>query len=194
MAKSKDKKKLKKAKKNKQAVAAKSSFPWIYLMVAIIAGLVVYATIYSNEYLNYDDDLYVHENPLIRNMEFGDLFAGPYASQYSPMAMSIMSIQYWLSDSIGFIRFGSLLVHLLNVLFVFLIFKNLTKEDWMAGVIALLWAVHPMQVESVAWLAAAMKIGTYTLAFYLCTIDGILGPMQRTSCGFAFDVVSDRLF
>jgi len=179
MAKSKDKKKLKKAKKNKQAVAAKSSFPWIYLMVAIIAGLVVYATIYSNEYLNYDDDLYVHENPLIRNMEFGDLFAGPYASQYSPMAMSIMSIQYWLSDSIGFIRFGSLLVHLLNVLFVFLIFKNLTKEDWMAGVIALLWAVHPMQVESVAWLAAAMKIGTYTL-FYLAAIWAYLKYLDDT--------------
>ena len=162
------KKKKKKKKASKAKIVAKKT-NWMYLVIALVATGVIYFSLFDNEYLNYDDDIYVHENPLIRNMKVGDLFAGPYASQYSPMAMTIMAIQYKISDSLGFIRFGSLLVHLLNVLFIFLIFKNLTKEDWMAGVIAVLWAVHPMQVESVAWLAAAMKIGTYAL-FYLAAI------------------------
>lgn len=180
MAKSKDKKKLKKVKKKKQVLATKASFPWLYLVVALVAGAAVYMTLFSNEYLNYDDDLYVYENPLIRNMDVSALFGGPYASQYSPMAMTLMSVQYKISESIQFIRFGSLLVHLLNVLFIFLIFRKLCKEDWMAGVIALLWAVHPMQVESVAWLAAAMKIGTYTL-FYLMAIWFYLRYLDDTN-------------
>ena len=167
MTKIKTKKKSKKASKAKVAQVPKTN--WVYLLIALVAAGAIYFSLFDNEYLNYDDDLYVHENPLIRNMQVGDLFAGPYASQYSPMAMTIMAIQYKISDSLGFIRFSSLLVHLLNVLFIFLVFKNLTKEDWMAGVIALLWAIHPMQVESVAWLAASMKIGTYAL-FYLFSI------------------------
>lgn len=168
MAKIKTKKKNK-SKKSKVNSTASQKTNWVYLVIALVAAGVVYFTLFGNEYLNYDDDIYVHENSLIRNMEIGALYAGPYASQYSPMAMTLMGIQYQISDSLGFIRFGSLLVHLLNVLFIFLIFRKLTKEDWMAGVVALLWAVHPIQVESVAWLAAAMKIGSYTL-FYLASI------------------------
>ncbi len=179
MAKTKDKKKLKKQNKKKQAPAAKQ-IKWAYLLVAIIAGAIVFSTIFDNAYLNYDDDVYVYENPLIRNMEMGDLFSGSYLSQYSPMAMTIMAIQYKISDSVGFIRFGSLFVHLLSVLFVFLIFRRLTKEDWMAGVIATLWAVHPMQVESVAWLSAAMKVGTYTL-FYFMSIWMYLKYLDNTT-------------
>lgn len=168
MAKVKTKKKNKKKASKAQAIASPKT-KWVYLVIALIAAGAVYFSLFDNEYLNYDDDIYVHGNPLIRNMEVGDLFAGPYASQYSPMAMTIMAVQYKISDSISFIRFGSLLVHLLNILFIFLVFKNLTKEDWMAGILALIWAVHPIQVESVAWLAASMKIGTYAL-FYLASI------------------------
>lgn len=176
MAKIKTKKKNKN-KASKTVVSPKTN--WVYLLIALVAAGVIYFSLFDNEYLNYDDDLYVHENPLIRTMKVGDLFAGPYASQYSPMAMTIMAVQYKISDSIGFIRFGSLFVHLLNVLFIFLIFKNLTKEDWMAGVIAVLWAVHPMQVESVAWLAASMKIGTYAL-FYLASIWFYIKYLDKT--------------
>ncbi len=177
MADIKAKKKKKKSSKAKAIVAKKTN--WMYLVIALVAAGVIYFSLFDNEYLNYDDDIYVHANPLIRNMDLGALFSKPYASQYSPMAMMIMAIQYKISDGLGFIRFGSLLVHVLNVLFIFLIFKNLTKEDWMAGVIALLWAVHPMQVESVAWLAAAMKIGTYAL-FYLASIYLYLKYLDNT--------------
>jgi len=166
MAKTKDKKKLKKQSKKKQ-VQKKQSIQWAFLLVALVAGAIVFSSIFDNAYLNYDDDVYVHENPLIRNLEVGTLFGGSYLSQYSPMAMTLMGVQYKISDSIGFIRFGSLLTHLLSVLFVFLIFRKLTKEDWMAGVIAVLWAAHPMQVESVAWLSAAMKVGSYTLFYFM---------------------------
>ena len=167
MAKTKDKKKLKKQSKKKLVQNKQQGVKWVFLLIAIVAGAIVFSTIFENAYLNYDDDIYVHENPLIRNLEIGKLFSESYASQYSPMAMTIMGIQYKISDSIAFIRFGSLLIHLLSVFFVFLIFRKLTKEDWMAGLIATLWAVHPMQVESVAWLSAAMKVGSYTLFYFI---------------------------
>jgi len=178
MAKTKDKKKLKKQSKKKQ-VQKKQGIQWAFLLVAIVAGAIVFSTIFDNAYLNYDDDVYVHENPLIRNLEVGTLFGGSYLSQYSPMAMTLMGVQYKISDSTGFIRFGSLLIHLLSVLFVFLIFRKLTKEDWMAGLIATLWAVHPMQVESVAWLSAAMKVGSYTM-FYFMSIWMYLKYLDNT--------------
>ena len=73
MAKKKDKKNLKKETKKKK-VQVKQGVQWAFLLVAIVAGAIVFSSIFDNAYLNYDDDVYVHENPLIRNLDIGTLF------------------------------------------------------------------------------------------------------------------------
>ena len=158
------KKKLAKAKQ--QEAATKGSFPW--LAIALVGTLIAYAMVFGNDFVNYDDDIYITENPLIQNLEIGNLFSKFYFSQYSPLAMTIMGIEFKIfGNNPAAIHGLSLLFHLINVALVFLIFKNLSKEVAIAGIIALFFGVHPVQVESVAWLSGSMKIGTYAMFFFL---------------------------
>lgn len=142
----------------------------IWLLLALVLTLVSYSGIYDNQYVNYDDDVYVTENPPLRNLEIGTLFSEIYLNQYAPLAMTIAGLEFKASDAnLGFIRFMSVFFHLLCVLLVFGIFRIIMRDDFMAAMLALLFGLHPMQVESVAWLAASMKIGTYSFFFLLAT-------------------------
>ncbi len=162
-----EERKARKAKKKAQKEQTVVKKP-VWLALALILTLLTYSGIYDNQYVNYDDDVYVTENPLLRNVEVGTLFSDTYLNQYSPVAMVIMGLEYKMSDANPkFIRFMSVLFHLLCVLLVFGVFRIVMKDDFMAGMIALLFGLHPMQVESVAWLAASMKIGTYSFFFLL---------------------------
>ena len=143
-----------------------SKLPWMW--IALIGTLIAYVMVFGNDFVNYDDDIYITENPLIQNLEIGNLFSKFYFSQYSPLAMSIMGIEFKIfGNNPAAIHAISLLFHLGNVALVFLIFKNLTKEIAIAGLVALFFGIHPVQVESVAWLSGSMKIGTYALFFFL---------------------------
>jgi tetratricopeptide (TPR) repeat protein len=64
-------------------------------------------------------------------------------------------------------HFTSLLIHVINTVLLFLLLKRLTGALWKSGFVAALFAVHPLNVESVAWIAERKNI--------LCTLFWILG-------------------
>jgi tetratricopeptide (TPR) repeat protein len=166
---SREKIEARKAKKAKQKQITKEDriFRPIWLILALVLSLVSYTNIYDNDYLNYDDDIYVTENPPLRNLDFGALYGETYQNQYSPLAMTIVGMEFKANDSLGFIRFMSVLFHLACVAMVFFTFRLLFTDDIQAGLLALLFGVHPLQVESVAWLAASFKIGSFAFFFLL---------------------------
>ena len=127
-----NKKKLSKKKLTKVKQQG-SSLPW--LAIALVGTLIAYAMVFGNDFVNYDDDIYITENPLIQNLEIGKLFSKFYFSQYSPLAMTIMGIEFkTFGNNPAAIHGLSLLFHLINVGLVFLIFKNLSKEVAIAAV------------------------------------------------------------
>ena len=161
-------KERKKAKAVKEAMNRPTN--WIWLAAIVLLTVIAYQGHFDNEYLNYDDDIYVTSNPLIIGQQHSALFTETYLNQYSPLAMFIMGMEFKaFGQDVAMIRAISLLIHILCALLIVKIFRFWDKEGTWAYVLALLFALQPMNVESVAWIAASMKIGTFSL-FFLASV------------------------
>jgi protein O-mannosyl-transferase len=114
--------------------------------------------IHKCEFINYDDEDYVTQNLKIQHGFTREAirwaFTEGHASNWHPVT--------WLSHMLDCKLFGldsgkhhivNLLIHILNVLLLFWILKCTTGEIWKSAIAACLFAVHPLRVESVAWVA-----------------------------------------
>ena len=161
----------KKRPKIKKKVAQTSSTKYRKLLIAalVIVTTVAFLPMLESSFLNYDDDIYIMDNPFIRVPSlstYKTLFSSFYLQQYAPLAMCIMSIEVMLFGANPVpLKLISILLHLLNAVLVFYLFKILLKNFDIAFITAVIFALHPLQVEAVAWQAASMKIGSYALFF-----------------------------
>jgi tetratricopeptide (TPR) repeat protein len=111
----------------------------------------------NNGFANIDDDSYVVNNVNIRDISFHNLekvFTSKYVDNYQPLTMLTYMVEYQffqLNPSIYHIT--NLLLHIINCLLIFALIYALSGQYFLSLLIALLFAVHPMRVESVAWIA-----------------------------------------
>jgi tetratricopeptide (TPR) repeat protein len=130
----------------------------IFVYVGIVvATLVAYEPIRHNYFVSYDDDLYM-KNPAVTGGITHDsiilAFTKLYAANWHPLT--------WLSHMLDYRLFGlnptghhlvSVAIHIVNALLLFWILTNITGTMWASAFIAAVFALHPLQVESVAWIA-----------------------------------------
>ena len=159
----------------------------LWLGVVLLATAVAYLPALRGDFTNYDDGLYILANPLIRNLDWGhfkDLFSTTYQNQYDPIAMLIMAMEFKaFGASPVALKAVSIVLHLVNTVLVFQLIRELfTRFDY-AIVTAALFALNTQQVESVAWLAASMKIGSYAL-FFLCSLLAYIRYLKNKSRGW----------
>ena len=122
------------------------------------ATLAVYWPAIHNDFLNYDDTLYFTSNPrVLTGLTPGNMvwaFTTAHASNWHPVT--------WLSLMLDVQMFGkgpagphltNLLLHAANTVLLFLLFQRLTAATWRSALVAALFALHPLHVESVAWVA-----------------------------------------
>lgn len=125
---------------------------------------VIYRGSLDNDFTNWDDLGYVLTDPWIKNssMEgFKKLFSmdALVMGNYHPLTI----VTYWWEYSKHglepyFYHRDSMILHIICTFTVFLFARVLTKNLTVAGVVALLFAVHPMRVESVTWIAGRKDI------------------------------------
>ncbi len=151
------------------APAAGFSFfekPWLPELALAVATVAVYAASLDNGFVFFDDDKAILYNKALLNPSFGKFFSGQNLGMYAPFTW----LAYWLGKGIsgqeawGYHLLG-LALHTLNAILVFSFLKQLTGRAWPAFFAALLFAVHPMQVEAVSWAAALSTVLFST--FYL---------------------------
>ncbi len=134
----------------------------------------------DNGFTNWDDPGYVTGNPSIRHITPGTIvwfFSHPSASNYHPLTMISLSIDYaltkkdpnatneGLSINARVFHITSLVLHLLNVILVFFFIYILSGKRIIVPTVAgFLFAVHPMHVESVAWISERKDV-LYTFFF-----------------------------
>jgi len=139
---------------------------WLPQFAIAVAAFVVYAASVSNGFVFFDDDKAILYNKALQNPSLGKFFKGENLGMYAPLSW----IAYWIGQGIsgkeawGYHLLG-LLLHALNAVMVFTFLKRLTGRDWAAFFAALLFAVHPIQVEAVSWAAALSTVLFST--FYL---------------------------
>lgn len=152
--------------------------PWLPELALALSALAVYAVSVQNGFVFFDDDKAILYNRTLQNPSFGKFFSGQNLGMYAPLTW----IAYWAGNALsgkeawGFHALG-LALHTLNAVLVFTLLRRLTQRSWPAFFAALLFAVHPVQVEAVSWAAALSTVLFST--FYLLSLIGYLGWLKR---------------
>jgi tetratricopeptide (TPR) repeat protein len=141
---------------------------WNYkkaLLAILFLCLLSYLPIWKNGFVNWDDDLYIVENPIIFSIHLKDIFTANVIGNYHPFTVLVLAIEYKLFglNPMGF-HGVSLLLHLCNTLLVFFCIRKLNGNTTVALVASLLFGIHPVHVESVAW-ASELKDVLYSFFF-----------------------------
>ncbi|MBK7409314.1 MAG: tetratricopeptide repeat protein [Saprospirales bacterium] len=158
-------------KKKKIAPEQKSNpiFAWAGLAVIILVTFAIYAPSLQNECINLDDPGYVTGNPYIQELtakNIGKLFTEPLAGYYHPVTMLSLALDYRVSGSEPYtFHLVNLLLHVANTILVFFFIYLLSHRKVVAALFtALFFAIHPMHVESVVWVAQRKDL-LYTFFF-----------------------------
>ncbi len=130
---------------------------WIYLLL-VLAVLGVYSQVLQFDFVTYDDPDYVTANP---HVQAGLTWAGvawafrtSYAGNWFPLTwLSHMLDSTLFGLDSGWHHFTSVWIHALSTLLWFAVLKRLTGARWRSALVAFLFALHPLHVESVAWVA-----------------------------------------
>ena len=146
----------------------RSGLTWLFAVLAITA--IFLFPMLNNGFTNWDDELYVTQNTLLKGPDWGAIFTKSYASNYHPLTILSLAFNYAISGVDPFsYHFVNWLLHILNTALVFLFtYKISGKKIYVAAFVSLIFGVHPMHVESVAWVSERKDV-LYALFFFTGT-------------------------
>ena len=145
------------------------NIPLVNILFIILLRLIVYIPAMRGSFI-WDDDDYVTKNPLLNSLAGlrRVWFSTDQPSQYFPLTYTIFWIQkrIWGLNPIGY-HLVNLLLHSINVLLVWIFLRRLAiKGAWLA---ACIFAIHPVQVETVAWITELKNI--LSCMFYILSLN-----------------------
>ena len=131
---------------------------WILCILLLIVTTVVFWQVHRHEFVYFDDGVYVTQNPHIQSgiSLKGILwaFSTTYAEFWHPLTWLSLMLDYQIYGlNAGGYHVTNLILHALSVLLLFLLFHRMTGAVWKSAFVAAVFAIHPLRVESVAWVA-----------------------------------------
>lgn len=132
----------------------------VLVLAALLVVLVIlpYAQTVQHAFIDYDDQEFVTENPAVRAGLTGEGLRWAFTTVHSANWMPLT----WLSHMIDVTLFGldpgwhhlvNVLIHALSALLLLLALFRMTGAVWQSAFVAALFGIHPLHVESVAWIA-----------------------------------------
>ena len=166
----------KKNKSNHFSSDKKNRFPeikgkkyWWSLIAILFLTLIIYLPSLKNEFVSLDDDGYVINNPLIQHFNLKLMFTSYCMGNYHPFVLAVYTFIYSVAKDLPFTyHLVNLLIHLLNTAIVLFLIYELVGVVEIAIVVSLFFGIHPMHVESVAWVSE-LKDLMYT-SFFLFSL------------------------
>jgi protein O-mannosyl-transferase len=130
---------------------------FICLWLALIP-LLVYVPVFQAQFIGFDDDEYVFANPhVLGGITLANLrwaFVTTHAANWHPVTwISLMLNSQYFGSSAGAFHAVNLFLHVANTLLLFLWLYDSTAAKWRGALVAALFALHPLHVESVAWIS-----------------------------------------
>jgi tetratricopeptide (TPR) repeat protein len=148
-----------------------------------LAVLALYSPLWSCEFIIYDDPDYITTNDMIQHGVNGPSLAWAFSTGHSSNWHPLT----WISHMLDFQLYGlhpaghhftSLLLHLANSILLFLLVLRMTGARWPAAMVAALFALHPLHVESVAWVSERKDV--LSTLFWMLTVWAYLGYVEQT--------------
>jgi len=152
----------------------------IYLFL-VISVLVVYWQVNNYEFVGFDDDVFIIENTRVQN----GLTLESIRWAFSYDNMTYWHPLTWLSYMLDIQLYGmnpgahhmtNVLLHIVNSILLFIVFNKMTGALWKSAVVASFFALHPLNVESVAWVVERKNVLStlfwmLTLFTYACYVE-----------------------
>lgn len=147
--------------------------PWLIAGLLLLLTFALYAPAVYHDFVNYDDPDYVTANAHVlggitaKGIQWA--FTSGHASNWHPLT--------WISHQLDGALYGSspgghhltsILLHVLNAWLLFVLLRELTGAHWRALLVCALFALHPLRVESVAWVSERKDV--LSGCFFLLTI------------------------
>ena len=164
--------------------ASKSKPRSLWLAPILALTFVAYLPSLRNGFTNWDDPLYVLQNPLLRHPTVGAILTAPVAGNWHPLTILSYALNFQISglDPASY-HWLNLLLHLANTALVFAFVAALAPgRRWTAVVTSLFFGIHPMHVESVAWIAERKDV-LYAF-FYLIGLVAYLRYLKAFQGGW----------
>lgn len=152
----------------------------LFLVISILA---VYWQVRNYPFVNYDDRSYVTQNQYVQDgltlKSIAWCFTTVRSSNWHPLT--------WLSHMLDCQLYGmnpgqhhltNVLFHILNTLLLFLVLKKMTGDFWQSSFVAALFALHPLHVESVAWVAERKDV--LSTFFWIMTLWSYTRYVERS--------------
>jgi tetratricopeptide (TPR) repeat protein len=139
--------------------------------------VLAFTPVFGCDFVNYDDGDYAANNPNVQDglsiRSFAWAWNGVHAGNWHPLTwLSLMvDAQLFGTGPLGF-HVTNLVLHLANTLLLFVLLRQWTTDVWPSAFIAALFAVHPLHVESVAWVTERKDV--------LSTFFGLLALLAYT--------------
>ena len=138
------------------------------------------------DFVNYDDDTYVYANPLISSgLTVPGIiyaFSGRHSGNWHPLTTlsHMLDCQLWGSHAGGH-HFTNIVLHAIAVVLLFLILLRMTGALWRSAFVAAVFAVHPLRVESVAWISERKDV--LSAVFFMLTLGLYVRYVRYSSLG-----------
>jgi len=146
----------------------------IYVCLVLAAAvLAVYYPVMGFDFVNLDDQLYAYENPHVR----AGITPAGIQWAFTNLDANFWHPLTWLSHMLDWQLFGDwagghhamgLLLHVANTLILFMALARLTNRFWESAAVAALFALHPLHVESVAWVSERKDV--LSTLFFMLTL------------------------
>ena len=158
---------------------------FVCLALIALTWLVFGQTLWHN-FVNLDDHVYVYDNPLItRGLTVDGVinaFAHTHARNWHPLTtLSHMLDCQLFGLKAGGHHFTNVLFHTVSVVLLFLLLRQMTGAFWQSAFVAALFAVHPLHVESVAWVSERKDV--LSGVFFMLTLWAYTRYVQARSTG-----------
>jgi len=162
-------------------------FASFYVCLALVAiTWFVFGQTLRHDFVNFDDHVYVYENPQITHGLTADGLIDAFTHTHARNWHPLTTISHMLDCQLyglqaGWHHFTNVLLHTVAVLLLFLVLNQMTGAFWQSAFVASLFAIHPLHVESVAWVSERKDV--LSAVFFMLTLGAYVRYVRKPSVG-----------
>ena len=169
-------------------------FASFYVCLALVAiTWFVFGQTLRHDFVDFDDHIYVYQNPVInRGLSLAGVL-GAFTHRHAGNWHPLTTISHMLDCQLfglkaGGHHFTNVLLHTIAVLLLFFVLKQMTDAFWPSAFVAAVFAIHPLHVESVAWVSERKDV--LSAVFFMLTLGAYVRYARRRSVGRYLTVAS----
>jgi tetratricopeptide (TPR) repeat protein len=163
-------------------IASRSVLGSVAILVVII--LAVYGPLRHYDFVSFDDPSYVRDNPYVAAGLTGQGIAWAFSAAHAGYWIPLTWLSYMADVQVAGVNAGghhvaNVLLHVVNTLLLFALLRSMTGATGRSLLVAALFAVHPLHVESVAWVTERKDV--LSTLFLLLALWSYVGYVRRPS-------------